>query len=326
MSVVVLIFGVIRGYDKYKILVFFLLTLFKSIEAFSDVLYGILQKENKLDLVGKSLFVKSLSSIILFIIVDCFTKNIVISIVSIIAVWMIYLLLYDFRKTNDFLLFKEKVNWKNVFIIFKRGFTTFAIAFLGIYIINAPKYAIDNYLPNNIQTIFGIIVMPATVVSLVAQFLIHPFLNQILKNYEQGKLKEVKIIMHKLICALLLFGIIAAVVAYAIGTQVLGLLYGLDLTKYKIELLTIIIASTLYTIGIIHSSVLTTVRETFSQFIIYIIISIFTLIVSNVFTKNWNLDGAVWAYLATMALQFILYLIYTNVKLKIIFEKIKSVS
>ena len=57
MSVVVLIFGVIRGYDKYKILVFFLLTLFKSIEAFSDVLYGILQKENKLDLVGKSLFV-----------------------------------------------------------------------------------------------------------------------------------------------------------------------------------------------------------------------------------------------------------------------------
>lgn len=326
MSVVVLIFGVIRGYDKYKILVFFLLTLFKSIEAFSDVLYGILQKENKLDLVGKSLFVKSLSSIILFIIVDCFTKNIVISIVSIIAVWMIYLLLYDFRKTNDFLLFKEKVNWKNVFIIFKRGFTTFAIAFLGIYIINAPKYAIDNYLPNNIQTIFGIIVMPATVVSLVAQFLIHPFLNQILKNYEQGKLKEVKKIMYKLICALLLFGIIAAVVAYAIGTQVLGLLYGLDLTKYKIELLTIIIASTLYTIGIIHSSVLTTVRETFSQFIIYIIISIFTLIVSNVFTKNWNLDGAVWAYLATMALQFILYLIYTNVKLKIIFEKIKSVS
>ena len=236
------------------------------------------------------------------------------------------MLLYDFRKTNDFLLFKEKVNWKNVFIIFKRGFTTFAIAFLGIYIINAPKYAIDNYLPNNIQTIFGIIVMPATVVSLVAQFLIHPFLNQILKNYEQGKLKEVKKIMYKLICALLLFGIIAAVVAYAIGTQVLGLLYGLDLTKYKIELLTIIIASTLYTIGIIHSSVLTTVRETFSQFIIYIIISIFTLIVSNVFTKNWNLDGAVWAYLATMALQFILYLIYTNVKLKIIFEKIKSVS
>ena len=323
MSILVLAFCFIRGYDGYKILIFFLITLFRSIEAFSEVFYGVLQKNEKLEYVGKSLFVKSLLSIIVFVIVDILTKNMELSICSIIITWVLFLILYDFRKSSKYIEKDSKINWTNVMKIFKRGFTTFAIAFLGIYIINAPKYAIDNFLPNDVQTVFGIIVMPATVVSLVSQFLIHPFLNQILKCYEERDLKAVRKILFKLVGAIAVFGLIAAILAYFIGTQVLGLLYGLDLGAYKWQLLTIIIAATLYTIGIIHSSVLTTVRDTFSQFVMYIIISIFTLIVSDLLTKRLQLDGAVWAYLATMGLQFLLYVTYTNVKLKKIFSTAK---
>ena len=301
MNVLVILFCLFRGYDIYKTIVFILLTLYKSLEAFSDVLYGVLQKNEKLEFVGKSLFFKALVAVLVFVVVDIITNSMIISAVSINLVWIIFLVAYDFKKAKEFIDLKLKVNMKNVAKIFKLGFSTFGIAFLGMYIINAPKYAIDNYLANNYQTIFGIIVMPATVIGLVAQFLIHPFLTKIVHFYEARDLKALKKMILNLILAISAFGIISAVLAYLIGTWILGIIYGIDLSSYKLGLLIIIIASTLYTIGTIYSNVLTTVRETLSQFVIYIIIAVFALIVSNVLTKTWNLDGAIWSYLCIMS-------------------------
>lgn len=323
MNVLVILFCLFRGYDIYKTIVFILLTLYKSLEAFSDVLYGILQKNEKLEFVGKSLFFKALIAVCVFVIVDIITNNMIISAVSINLVWILFLLIYDFKKANEFIDFKLKVNMKNVGKIFKLGFSTFGIAFLGMYIINAPKYAIDNYLANNYQTIFGIIVMPATVIGLVAQFLIHPFLTKIVHFYEERDLKALKKMIFKLIFLISGFGIISAILAYLIGTWILGIIYGIDLSSYKFGLLVIIIASTLYTIGTIYSNVLTTVRETLSQFIIYIIIAVFALVTSNILTKTWNLDGAIWSYLCIMSSQFLIYTVYTNIKLKSVFKSVR---
>ena len=173
------------------------------------------------------------------------------------------------------------------------------------------------------QTIFGIIVMPATVIGLVAQFLIHPYLNQIVVLYEEKNLKGLNKLALKLIMYILGVGVISSILAYSLGTQVLGLIYGLDLSAYRLGLLIIIIASTLYTIGVIYSSILTTVRETFSQFIIYIVMSIFAYIVANACTRAGQINGAVISYLLIMAMQFSIYTIYTNIKLRVIFNKEK---
>lgn len=321
MLILVILFSVIRGYDIFKSTVFLLLTTYKALEAFSDVIYGILQKNEKLDIAGKSLFFKSLISVIAFVAIDAITKNMIISIISIILVSVLILIFYDLKNGIKYIDLKLPVKKENIIKIFKAGFFTFAISFLGMYVLNAPKYAIDSYLENNYQTIFGIIVMPATVIGLVAQFLIHPYLNQIVALYEEKNLKGLNKLALKLIIYILGVGVISSILAYFLGTQVLGLIYGLDLSAYRLGLLIIIIASTLYTIGVIYSSILTTVRETFSQFIIYIVMSIFAYIVANTYTKAGQINGAVISYLLIMAMQFLIYTIYTNIKIKVIFKQ-----
>ena len=323
MLILVILFSVIRGYDIFKSTVFLLLTTYKALEAFSDVIYGILQKNEKLDIAGKSLFFKSLISVIAFVAIDLITKNMIVSIISIILVSLLILIFYDLKNGIKYVDLKLPVKKENIIKIFKAGFFTFAISFLGMYVLNAPKYAIDTYLENNYQTIFGIIVMPATVIGLVAQFLIHPYLNQIVALYEEKNLKGLNKLALKLIIYILGVGVISSILAYFLGTQVLGLIYGLDLSAYRLGLLIIIIASTLYTIGVIYSSILTTVRETFSQFIIYIVMSIFAYIVANACTRVGQINGAVISYLLIMAMQFLIYTIYTNVKLRVIFNKEK---
>lgn len=320
MIILILIFIILKKYDIFKAMVFFLLTLTKALEAFSDVIYGILQKKEKLEIAGKSLFFKSLISIIVFIILDIITKNLIISIIGIIIVNIIMLIMFDFyycKKNIDDIRIINKVH---IIKIFKYGFFTFAITFLGMYILNSPKYAIDNFLENDFQTIFGIIVMPATVVSLVAQFLIHPYLNQLYDFYTKKELKEFNKLIFKLIVIVIMFGLLASIAAFLIGTQALGLVYGIDLTEYKTALAIIIVSATLYTIGTIYSSALTTVRATFSQFIIYILVSCYAFIASNFFIAKFYLNGAIFAYFSIMLIQSLLYVIYSNFKLKKVFK------
>ena len=69
----------------------------KALEAFSDVLYGILQKNDRLEIVGKSFFMKALFSVILFFIIDYITKNMITSTISIILVNIIILIVFDFN-------------------------------------------------------------------------------------------------------------------------------------------------------------------------------------------------------------------------------------
>ena len=320
MIVLVLIFNLIKGYNFYKSVVFILLCLYKALEAFSDVFYGILQKNEKLDIVGKSLFIKSFIGVVLFFLVDYYIQNMIISILAIVLVSLLITIFYDIRHANKFINKELKVKIKNVWIIFRKGFYTFAITFFAMYVSNSPKYAIDSYLESNYQTIFGIIVMPATVIGLVAQFLIHPFLTQILELYNKRDLKNLNKLSLKLIGIILGFGLVASLVIYLCGPEILGLIYGINLTTYRVALVIIIFAAILYTIATVYSSILTTVRETLSQFIIYVIVAIFALFTTSLCTKWLNIDGAVLSYFFVMAIDFIIYSLYTNIKIKKIFR------
>lgn len=321
MPLLVVFFCIFRGYYLEKIIVFILLTVYKALDAFSDVIYGVLQKDGKLHIAGKSLFMKSLLSVIIFLITDIITKNMIISILLMIFICIILLIVYDFKNCYNLIDFKVKTNYKNVLSIFKDGFFVFAISFLSIYVLNSPKYSIDTFLQENYQTIFGIIVMPATVIGLISTFLIHPYLNNIKELYEQRNKKDFSKILKKIIFYIAMLGCISVILAYFIGTQVLGFIYGINLLQYKVELAIIIIAATIYTMGTICSSFLTVVRETFSQFIIYIIVSILAFIISNFLTKKYEIDGAVIAYFVIMLIQFLLYIIYTKIKINKIFDE-----
>ena len=49
MIVIVIFFVIINQYDVYKSSIFIILTMYKALEAFSDVLYGIMQKSTEVE-------------------------------------------------------------------------------------------------------------------------------------------------------------------------------------------------------------------------------------------------------------------------------------
>ena len=312
MLICVIGFVIFRKYDFYKSIIFILVTLIKILEAFADTLYAVMQKNGVLYKVGISYTLKGIISIVIFCIIDLITKNIIISVISVIVVWIIITIAYDLLNVRYYFK-KEKTSIKNVGVIFKTGFLIFANTFLALYIINASKYAIDTYLTHDLQTIYGIIIMPATVMSIIAQVTIHPFLNKMKKLQEESKYIKLLKVTEIISVGIIGIGIIIAIIAYLLGIPVLNLLYNVELGDYRIALAIIIIAASLYNVAVLYSSVLILLRKNISQFIIHIIVTLFALVISDYFTKDKGIYGAVAAYCITIAMYYILYFILEKI-------------
>lgn len=315
MIVLSICFCLIRSYNIYKSIVIVLLVFFKSLEAFSEVLYAIIQKEDQLYKVGISMTIKALGSIILFFIADYFIKNMIISILFIEITNIITILTYDLKNIKQISFKLQKINKNNILKILRYGFYAFAFSLLTQYVINAPKYAIDTLLGDDFQTIFGIIFMPATIVILLGQFILQPFLLNI-KNSLMNSKKSFFRLIFILSFSIVVLGLIFLIIMYFIGIPLLELLYSIDLNDYLKSLIIIIIGGIFYGVTLLLSTSLTTMRSTFSQLIIFIVVTISSYFLSNFLVEKYKLLGASCAYMYTMILLAILYVITFLIVLK----------
>ena len=309
MLLVALIFGLLSKYVSYKMTIFILLCFFKASEAICDVFHGVLQKNNRLDIVGKSLLIRSLLNIIVFIIIDKLTNNLTYACISLTIVNVLVLLLVDIKYAKEHISTK-KVNYQGVLNLYLLGFFTFGFTFIANYLVNAPRYAIDSLMSEDYQTIFGIIVMPASIIMLANQFVVQPIIIVLKEKYLNKDKQSFLKLIYKVIFITFGIGLLAIICAYFLGIPVLNFLYDIKLNEYLFGLLLIIFGATLYTISSVLSNALIIFRKTKMQLAIYGITSIFAFFISYKLVRKLAFNGAVYSYVLTMLVLLILYIIY----------------
>ena len=86
----------LKQYTPFKTGVFVMLAIFKGLEAFSDILYGIMQKNGVLYKAGQSLTAKGFIGVVLFGLINYFTKDLVLACLSLVIINLIILIIYDY--------------------------------------------------------------------------------------------------------------------------------------------------------------------------------------------------------------------------------------
>lgn len=321
VAAMLIVFGysLFMRYDSSRFWITGALCFMKIMEMLADVYYGILQKNDQLHVVGKSLTVKALLSLIVFILCDLITHNLVIACLSLDLIWIAVLAVYDIPSAGKYVKHSSP-KWRNVMRLFRSGFFAFAILFLAIYLVNAPKYALDGRVSSSLQAVFGIVLMPATFLSLAVQYVIQPILNRLARCFSFGRKAEFNSLIAKVIAGMFVFGILVLAAAYVLGIPVLNILYGIDISPYRIHLMIIIAGAVLYSVSTLLSAALTTVRYTFIQFVVFSISSVFGFVISGMLIEKYSILGASEAYFAIMLCQLVLYLIaYAAVMRRITF-------
>lgn len=309
---IVIAFIIFKGLTFSRSIVIFLLCVFKFCEELSDVYYGILQKNNKLYVVGKSMFYKSIINMILFFIGVEISRNLLLPVCLILINNFLFIYLYDRRLALKCEKVKKIIKKEKYIKYFKDNLVICIFLFLATFLVNCPKYVMQMQLSDELQGIYNILVLPATAVSLIGSFIINPLLVNISNDYASGNIKNIKSKSNKIILTLLIFGIIACIGGYFLGRPVLKLIYQYDIKNYIFEFLLIIIGCTFYTISTVLSMILISTRKLISQLVFNLVLSVFSYILCLFLIKNYSVSGGIYAYLITMTLRFIVYTIMIN--------------
>ncbi|MDD6311564.1 MAG: oligosaccharide flippase family protein [Firmicutes bacterium] len=293
------------NYTSEKATVIFLICIAKCCQAYSDVYHGCMQQKGRLDVATKSSSVRYLAEMVLYAVALVITKNLIISTAVFTAASIFFLLITSVNAGKNYCYYKPEFNWKKIRMLAIEGFPLFISLFLNMYISNAPKYAIDQYLNDEVQAIYNMIFMPAFMVMMISNFIFNP----ILTTYAElwlAKTKEALASLKKHIAGQMMvvlgLTILGLIVAYTIAIPLLSLIFGVDLSSYKMELCVVMIGGGVLAYCTFFSTVLTVIRLQQSLMVCYVIVSLAAKLLSKVFVTNLGIMGAASMYAALMIL------------------------
>lgn len=307
MVIMTILFCLINGYDLVKFSLIVVLVLYRVFESVGDAYYGVLQKNDDLKTVGKSMTMKALGSTILFILLDIVTQNLVLSSISFLIVFILVTYGYDRVKANRYGKIEIKIDQK-VLRLLKECFSIFSFAFLTLLIMNTTRYIVDLKLNDTMQGYFGILIMPASIIALFAQFLVQPMIKQLVDLYASHDIMKVKKNMAMLLCGLFGIGVFAALASYLIGPEILGIIYGVSLVEYRFPLTLTVLAGILSGGATILSTILTIMRKMKIQ-VVNLTATFVLCVILSYFMITTNVSQALYAYFLTMLVEMGLFLI-----------------
>ena len=316
MVIIGILFVNISGYTAEKLWICIALIMFKVIDNLSETYQGEFQLRNRLDLGGKSMVIRVSSSLIVFFIKDVITKNVIFSCITFVLTNLTLFLLWDVRILSKFQKLEIKYDKNNIKEILLDCLPLAISTGLSLYIINATKYAIDNFGDYTMQTYFNVIYMPTFVINLVSAFVIKPFLKPFGDLWNSKEyLKFIKSI--SLIILILAGATICIDIACALlGVPVLSFIYGIDLSPYKMEMILLVISGFFYASATVMLYALSTIRKQKLTTIAYIITSVIALIASNICVNKWQMKGAIVSNMITTVTLFVLLVIFFLYELK----------
>lgn len=311
----VLYTGSVNQYSSEKSWIIIWMCLFKLPDAFEDVYYGDYQKKGRLDVASRALTVRMLATIVFFAIAVIFTRNLLTTLI-LSTIFTTLLMVLFLRWTRTEFLENEKANGNSIKQLLWVCFPVFLSAFLSFYIGNAPKYAIDAQLNDELQACYGFIAMPVFVIGLLNGFIFNPILFRLSCLWNDGKVQEfLKNIAKQILIVFSITGI-CLIGAYLLGIPVLSLLYNTDLSPYKAELLILLLGGGFLGLSGVLCAVITIIRYQNALVVGYSIVALMALVLSNEVVRKYEMMGAAVLYAVLMALLCVcfFFILYVGVK------------
>ncbi len=310
MIFVSLLYCFFVNYNFYNILLVLIFVIIRVIETLSDIIYGDLQKKERLDIVGKSLIYKNSCVVIAFLFTTIVTKNLIFSVISIMIVTFIMFLFYDLPKTKKINI---SLNRREFHLLSKSKYV-FLFGIVTVAILNIPRFIANIYLDPVQIGYIGILMMIPSVIALLVQLIIQPEIVLFTRLVNEKNKKQLYKETSKCILIILGVCVICSIAAIFLGNPVLSILYGVSFQSYELIFCLLILIGTLNGITSLLSSILSILREIKIQFYMFFSIMLISIIISYFVTSIYSMYGLIVSFLITMCIQLLVFSIIFYVK------------
>ncbi len=290
----------IDGTRGTELAVTLLLCLFKALDAFSGVFYSRFQKYGRLDISGKSLFFRIVLSMAVFVLVLAAARSLTAACAAACAAEVVWILFYDMRLARRIVPLTPSWNFRACGQLFRECLPLFVSSFGSIFLTNLPKYTIDGLFSNEVQSYFGALFMPASVINLMSLFVFRPLLTTMAREWNAGEKKAFQRLIVKLFLVVAGLTALAMGAAWLFGIPVLSWLYGVDLSPYPAALAVIMLGGGFSAAAVLAVNVLTVMRRQWFAWIGYVIGAAVSLPIAHGLVSSMELTGAAVLYAISM--------------------------
>lgn len=309
------LFCFINQYDATKTTLLLILVFFKVFESISDALYGVMQTHKHLYNSGMSLTLKAVGGVGAFLITDMVTRDLLLASLSLVIVNVVVLLTYDRGKVErlDPGILLPGTFWQSYrdsWQIMRRTSPVFIISFLSVLALSIPRYFIDIYHPDQ-NGHFGVMTMPITLVLLVMTFAMQPNIVGLAQHYNGRNFAQFQKTIMTIIKVTTLLGVAIVGMTYALGVPILNLIFAIDFSSYRVELIVIIIAGVINAFVSIMINTLTIMRKFREQVLLLLLGDGLLLLIAPFAVKDNGMGAAIFLYTGISLLQAVLlYVVY----------------
>ena len=275
--------------------------VYRVADAFSDLFQGYFQQHGRLDIAGKAMVYRYALSVLILLFGLLLSHSMVLTLIVLAFINLFFVFVYDYAhfKLFDKLSFRNSFSRNTIdesFKIIRVCFSLFIYGFLLTLVFNEAKLSISGAYAKGIveagaQRDYNILFMPVFFMSLCI-LVVRPLITQMAELWQRKKFQVFYKMFLKILLLTLSIGIVITFLTYLIGVNVLSLIFGLDLLKYKLELTILVLSGVLYSFSIILENILIIMRKHYYLLSVYILMFIVTKMITTELVNKYQIMGA----------------------------------
>ena len=294
-------------YSPEKAVILVLLVFYKVADGYADVYESEFQRQGSLYLTGKSNCFRTILSVSVFTLFLAMGGELLPACLAAAG-----------AQVGGFLLFNRSVakalpgmNWKRgngqTRRLFSETGLLFVSVFLDFYVFSAAKYAIDSRMTDSASGYFNLIFMPTSVIYLVANFVIRPFLTRLTVLWNGRRFSDFLRQLARIGLIILGLTVLAVGLTALLGVWVLGIMEGIlgpgyegSLTIYSGAFTAIVLGGGFYAMANLMYYALVIMRRQKAIFCVYCFGAAAAFVLSGWMVGRWKIMGAALCYLVLM--------------------------
>lgn len=304
------------SYTAAQAVVISLIGLAKILEGGSDILYGMMQKKERMDLIGISKMVRGAATVLVFGSTLYCTGSLVASLVSMVLVWFLVLVLIDYQKslravTGSFGWMSEVISWRELsrvklLALFWYALPLGVVSMLISYNNAVPRYLLESYHSEKTLGYFSAIAYFSVAITIVVEALGQTALPRLAKFYDAEPLQYMRL-LWKLSAAALVIGALGASISILMGRELLGLFYNPEFAQHNDILVLVMVLGTLEAICSVMGIGLTAARVLRFQVPIVMTALATTTLAGWRLIPEYGMQGTAWAAILGMSVWVVAY-------------------
>ncbi|MEG0154362.1 MAG: lipopolysaccharide biosynthesis protein [Lachnospiraceae bacterium] len=290
--------------------------VFKLGEAWVDLLHGFEQKKSRMDIGGKSLFIRGILSISSFTLLFKITSSINISIIGMAIVTIGYILTYDMYFVRGFADVKPYIT--------VRRFKELTFEFLPLTLaglmstagMTFPRQLLENYSGTEILGIYATVATPAVIVQVAATYVFNPLLTLFAIYNAENRKRDFGKLFLKTSVVLCVISLVALGGCKIFGKWGLTFLYGEQIGKYSYLLIPVMLFTALNGFVWFLWNILIVLRKLKELFVVNFLGLFVCILFMKGFIQKYGMNGVSYVLILYTFLLILMMLsvLYVNMK------------